>query len=245
MADPERTDPLRQPAAERPEEDERQREQRDPEVGDPVRGVQVVEHEHPQRVERADHHEHGRTEHSAPTSARERSRSNANRGRWRLAAGSDSSTRTRMITGGSRRVATAITRNGAAMPNGDQHRRDRRADREPGDVGGEQHADVAAEVIGIGEDHDPADRRRGDAGADAHHEAPAASTTTVSPNAIASRPTRLNDHPDVDEPTGVTAVGERREEDLGDERREEPDRDDHAERSCRRCRTRRGSRRAP
>ena len=56
-ADAERTDALRQPAAEGTEEDQRQRKDGDADVGDPVGGVEVVENERPQDVERADHQE--------------------------------------------------------------------------------------------------------------------------------------------------------------------------------------------
>ena len=61
--EPERADALSQPPAVRAEEDQRQGEERDADVGDPVRRPEIVEHDRPQRVERADHHEQRATHH--------------------------------------------------------------------------------------------------------------------------------------------------------------------------------------
>ncbi len=53
----------------------------------------------------------------------------------------------------------------------DQHGGQSRAGGEPGHVGGEQTAEVVPEVVRVGDDHDPADRRHGHPGGDSRDEA--------------------------------------------------------------------------
>ena len=58
------------------------------------------------------------------------------------------------------------------------------------------------------------------------------------------QPGDVEHHAAEHELAGVAAVGERGDEDLGEEAGEEADADHRAERASRRCRTRRGCRRA-
>ncbi len=62
-AEPERANSLSEAPSPRAEEDQRQREERDADVGDPLAGVEIVEHDRPEGIERADHQEHGRSHH--------------------------------------------------------------------------------------------------------------------------------------------------------------------------------------
>ncbi len=55
------SDTLRYTPADGPKENQRQREESDPEVGEPVAGAKIAQHQHPERVERADHEEHRRS----------------------------------------------------------------------------------------------------------------------------------------------------------------------------------------
>ena len=113
----------------------------------------------------------------------------------------------------------------------DEHGGQRRAGGEPGDVGGEQPAEVVPEVGGVGDDDDPADRRHGHPGGDARDEAAGEQRRrTVVDAAITSRPATLSTRADDDQGAGVPAVGERGDRHLGDEPGDEADPDDGAER---------------
>ena len=105
----------------------------------------------------------------------------------------------------------------------DQHRRQRRAGGEAGDVGRQHHPQVAAQVGRVGEDDDAADGRVGHPDPQPHDE----------PRPEQRRGRLARGHPDqahhvehqpcVDQAAGVAAVGERGDQRLGDERGDEAD----------------------
>ena len=101
---------------------------------------------------------------TAPANGRIRSRSTARR---RLVGSTVSCTRTASDERQQeqRRRGDDEERRGDAE-RADEQRRDRRAEGEAEHVGGEQPAEVGAEVVGIGEDHDPPDCGSGGADAD-------------------------------------------------------------------------------
>ena len=117
------------------------------------------------------------------------------------------------------------------MPNGPTSSAgDGRPGREPADVGGEQPAEVVADALGLGDDHDAADGGDGHPDADAHHEPADEQRHEVPGRGHQQQPGDVEAHPAEHELAGVATVGERGDEDLGQEPGEEADPDHRAER---------------
>ena len=113
----------------------------------------------------------------------------------------------------------------------DQHRRDRRADREATDVGGEHATEVLPQVIRIGEDHDSPRRRIGKPDADAHHESRRQQQDERRAECHAQQTDHVEHHSENDHRSGVASVGQRGQCHLSDERRQESHRHDQSERA--------------
>ena len=161
-----------------------------------IAGVQVVEHQRPQGVERADHHEH-RCAHRQRGEVGTDAQEIEGEPRWHLGIDVVSTT----ACAGDERVhrdsQDGDQQERCSDPEwADQHRRDGRADREAGHVGSQHAPEVLTEVVGIGEDHDPPRRRI----RPVRHRRPSrtamsTSTMNVVPNAMPSRPATLNTIP--------------------------------------------------
>ena len=115
----------------------------------------------------------------------------------------------------------------------DEQGGDGRAGGEAADLGGEQPPEVVPEALGVGEDDDAPHRRHGHADADAHHEAPDEQRHERAGDGQQEEAGDVEHHADEHEAPGVAAVGERGDEDLGEEPGEEADADDRAERAPR------------
>ena len=223
----ERPDTLRQPTAGGTEDHERQGEQRDADVGDPVGRPQVTEHEHPQRVERADHQEDGDALHDRSTE-----HPVAQEVEGKTLAGR----RHRLVDVGAGDHGDAHEREGGdSQKRGRQAERrgkdgrDRRAGGEPADVPRQQAAEVRAQVLGVGQDHDPPCRRRGHAGTEPHHEPRGEQPGERGAERHADEADDVERQAEHGQPAGVATVGHRCEQHLGGEGREEPDGDDEPE----------------
>ncbi len=213
-----------EPATGRAEQDQRQREQRDAEVRHPVAGVDVVEHDRPQRVEGADHQEHRRTERHGtceradPQEIERESLLGRLHGLVHVHT-CDERQRDRGGDGDDEERGRDAERS-------DEHSRHRRADREPADVGREQAAEVLAEPFGLGEDHDAADRRGRHADPDAHHQTPDEQRQERRRQRHHHQSDAVQADAEQHQLTGVAAIGAWRDQDLGEEPGEEADADD-------------------
>ena len=228
---PVRPHPLGQAAAVRAEHDQREREERDAEVRDPVRRVQIAQHEHPERIEGADHQEDSGADH--------------HRGhvRPRPQQVEREPGRRRGVVNGLLHVGSGDDRQAQDGRDGDHEERRRDAERadedgshgrahgEPEDLGRQQQAEVRAELVWRREDHDAADGGLGHPRADAHHQPGQDERQERGAHRHADEAHHVEQHAEVDEPAGMASIGERRQQDLGEERREESGGDDRAERS--------------
>ncbi len=133
--------------------------------------MQVVEHQRPQRVEGADHHEHRGTHRhrgEVRTDAQQVERESR---RDLRGSTSVSATRVLAISGYIATVSAAISRNGALIPNGPTSTAEMAGPTaKPATSAASIRPEVLAEVIGIGQDHDPARSRVGEPDTDTHHE---------------------------------------------------------------------------
>ena len=158
-ADPERSVVLGEASAGRSEDDQRDREQGDAEVGDPVGGAEVVVDDIPQGVEGTDHQEHtgGEDDGTGDDSVGEQIDGEALGcvgGGHRFLDGhgpaDHQQDRGRRRDDQERRCESVRA---------DKHSGDRGTHGEPEDVGAQEAAEVGAEVLVVGEDHDAADCR--------------------------------------------------------------------------------------
>ena len=142
-----------------------------------------------------------------------------------------SATVVRATHGTTSNVAPAMTRNGAGMPNGPTSSADTAGPGgEPADVGGDQPAEVVPEAFRLGEDHDAADRRHRHPDADAHDEPAGEQRHEAGGERHQHEAGDVERHPAEHELPGVAPVGQRGDQQLGQEAGEEPDPDDRAER---------------
>ena len=228
-ADAERSDALGQAPADRSEQHQRQGEQGDAEVGDELARLEVVERDGPQRVERADHHPHGAPErHRAGEGPQAQEVEGEPLGR-RL---------DRLVDAG----PEGDDRQGHRSRRGDEQERPRDPERahehsgdgrpcgEPTDVEGQQPPQVVPDALGLGDDDDPSDGRHGHAHPDAHHEPADEQRHEVPGRRHHQQPDDVEHDAPEHEVAGVATVGDRSQEDLGQEPGEEADRDDPTER---------------
>ena len=103
----------------------------------------------------------------------------------------------------------------------DEHRRDRRAHREPEHVGGEQATEILAEVLRIGEDDDPLDRRRRRSDSDAGDDATDQDHRQRGSDRHQQESGNVDRYADDHDGARVSPIGERRDRHLRDERGDE------------------------
>ena len=217
----------REPTPSRAEHDQRQREQRDSEVRHPVARLDVVEHDRPQHVERADHQEHRRSESDGAGERPDPQQVE----RESLLGRLDGlvHVHTRHERQGDRGGHGDDEERGRDAERPDEHSRHRRSEREPTDVGREQPAEVLAEPLGLGQDHDASDRWRRHADPDTHHQAPDEERHERGRQRHHHQTDAVQADTEQHQLSGMPAVGAWRDQDLREEAGEEADSDDGAE----------------
>ena len=196
-----------------------------------VAGVQIVEHQRPQRVERADHHEH-RGAHRQCRQVWTNAQQIERKPRWDLGVNIGFGD----MHSGDQRIDRDRQRGDQQERRGDperadQHRRDGRAHREPGDVGRQHSSEVLAQVVGIGQDHDATRRRIRQADACTHHEPRHQQHDHTGAVGHPQKPGDVEHHPEDDHQPCMPSIGEWGDRHLGDERRQEAHCHDQPERT--------------
>ena len=167
---------------------------------------------------------------TAPANGRMRSRSNASRCDGTSSGTARAGRELRTTNGMATTVRAGDHEEGPGDPERpDQQRGDGRAGGEPTDLGGEQPPQVVPDALGVGEDQDAPHGRDGHADADPHHEAPGEVRHEVARCSQHDEAGDVEAHPDQHEAPGVAAIGERGDEDLGEEAGEEAHPEDGTE----------------
>ena len=128
-------------------------------------------------------------------------------------------------------MAAATTTNGrrdAERPY--QQRGHRRAEGEAEHVGGEELAQVLAEVVRVGEDDDATSGRNGSPDADAGDEPPDQDGCQRRAETHQQQPNHVDAHAEQHDSAGMTSVGQGSDQDLGQEGGDEADPDHDADR---------------